>query len=177
MDWSMFSKSILPKWRQALTIWARAEGFAMLGRVKSKTVQRRTEVELDRKHVEERARRFLRGYLESSEMGKAAFYRAVQDISDMCQQANLDSGSIADDASVAEAISQAAMKMVLDRTGRIRQDDSVAGFVTDACATVAIAYHRAAGVYQDDNDLQQLGTAAVHLLTMARSYKNAHEED
>jgi hypothetical protein len=94
----------------------------------------------------------------------------------MCQQANLDSGSIADDASVAEAISQAAMKMVLNRTGRIRQDDSVASFVTDACATVAIAYHRAAGVYQDDNDLQQLGTAAVHLLTMARSYKNAHEE-
>ena len=50
------------------------------------------------------------------------------------------------------------------------KDDPLADFVTDACATVAIAYHRAAGVYTLDKEMQELGTAAVHLLTMATSY-------
>ena len=42
----------------------------------------------------------------------------------------------------------------------------------DATATVAVAYRRAAGVYSTDKDMQELGTAAVHLLTMATSYMN-----
>jgi putative ABC transport system substrate-binding protein len=46
----------------------------------------------------------------------------------------------------------------------------------DACATVGIAYHRAAGVYTLDKEMQELGTAAVHLLTMATSYMRAHKE-
>ena len=37
-------------------------------------------------------------------------------------------------------------------------------------------YHRAAGVYTMDKEMQELGTAAVHLLTMATSYMNAHNE-
>ena len=32
--------------------------------------------------------------------------------------------------------------------------------MTDACATVAVAYNRAAGVYVGDEKLQELGTAA-----------------
>ena len=49
-------------------------------------------------------------------------------------------------------------------------------FVKDAYATVAIAYHRAAGVYIEDKLMQELGTAAVHLLTMATSYMSQRPE-
>jgi hypothetical protein len=68
------------------------------------------------------------------------------------------------------------MKMVLGRAGEIEENDPVGNFVTDACATVAIAYSRAAGAYVDDDKLRELGTAAVHLLTMATSYTSAHED-
>jgi hypothetical protein len=64
----------------------------------------------------------------------------------------------------------------LRREGRSaieKADDQTADFVTDAYATVAIAYHRAAGIYTDDKKMQELGTAAVHLLTMATSYLKA----
>jgi hypothetical protein len=80
-----------------------------------------------------------------------------------------------DDVRIAEAASQAAMQMVLDRIGRLEKEDRVGNFVTDACATVAVAYHRAAGAYLGDEDMEKLGTAAVHLLTMATSYMNAQE--
>jgi hypothetical protein len=42
--------------------------------------------------------------------------------------------------------------------------------------TVGIAYHRAAGLYIMDKEMQDLGTAAVHLLTIATSYMRAHNE-
>ena len=58
----------------------------------------------------------------------------------------------------------------------VKRNDRVGDFVTDACATVAIAYHRAAAVYVADADMQELGTAAVHLLTMATSYTNAQND-
>ena len=144
---------------------------------KSDTRTRRKKVRLDGKHIEERARRFLESYLDADEMRKRHFYRAVQDITDMCQPAELSGRSDVDDGRILETMSQAAMKMVLDRTGRIREDNSVANFVTDACATVAVAYNRAAGVYVGDDEMQKLGTAAVHLLTMATSYTGAHEDD
>ena len=47
---------------------------------------------------------------------------------------------------------------------------SNAAFIIDAYATVAIAYHRAAGIYSEAKPMQELGTAAVHLLTMATSH-------
>ena len=62
------------------------------------------------------------------------------------------------------------MQIVLDREWRLKKDDHMGEFVTDACATVAVAYHRAAGVYVADEKMQKLGTAAVHLLAMATSY-------
>jgi hypothetical protein len=66
------------------------------------------------------------------------------------------------------------MKIVLERGAK--KDDCISDFVTDACATVGIAYHRAAGVYTMDPEMQELGTAAVHLLTIATSYMRAHNE-
>jgi hypothetical protein len=67
------------------------------------------------------------------------------------------------------------MKMVLERI-ETRKGDRTAEFVTDAYATVGIAYHRAAGVYMMDKEMQELGTAAVQLLTIAISYMRAHNE-
>lgn len=144
--------------------------------LKSASRERRKKVRLDRKHLEERTRRFLKGYLKADEMRKLHFYRAVEDISKKCQHTEADlAQSDLDDGRVAETASEAAMQMLLDRTSRIRKEDRVGNFVTDACATVAVAYHRAAGVYVEDQEMEKLGTAAVHLLTMASSYTNAHE--
>ena len=67
------------------------------------------------------------------------------------------------------------MKIVLERDA-LKKDDRTADFLIDAYATVAIAYHRAAGVYSLDKEMQESGTAAVHLLTIATSYMDAHNE-
>lgn len=143
--------------------------------LKPKSRKRRKAVKLDRKHLEQRARRFLTGYLEASESRKPHFYRAVEDVSKKCQPTEFSLvQSDVDDHRIAEAASQAAMKMALDRMAKVHKDDRVGNFVTDACAAVAVAYHRAAGIYVDDEEMQQLGTAAVHLLTMATSYTNVH---
>ena len=72
--------------------------------------------------------------------------------------------------------SRAAMKIVLERTA-LKKDDRLADFLTDAYATVGIAYHRAAGVYTMDKEMQELGTAAVHLLTIATSYTDAQKNE
>jgi hypothetical protein len=137
------------------------------------------KVRLDRKHLEARTRRFLQSYLAADEARKPQFYRAVEEAAKQCQPAELAiPASELEDAKIAEATSGAAMKMVLAREKRAAQktDDRIADFVTDACATVGIAYHRAAGVYTIDKEMQELGTAAVHLLTMATSYVRAHKE-
>ena len=60
-----------------------------------------------------------------------------------------------DNAHIAEATAEAALK---------------------AYATVAVAYRRASGVYAIDEEMQKLGTAAVHLLTMATSHMKAHPD-
>jgi hypothetical protein len=147
----------------------------MFGWLKSKSRKRRKAVKLDREHLEERARRFLTGYLEANESRKPHFYRAVEDVSKNCHPAELNIESEVDDHLIAEKTSQMAMKMFLDRKAQVHEDDRVGNFVTDACATVAVAYHRAAGVYVDDEEMRELGTAAVHLLTMATSYTNARD--
>jgi hypothetical protein len=69
--------------------------------------------------------------------------------------------------------SSAAMRIVLERAGS-KQDDRLP--ILCAHATVAVAYHRSAGVYIADQDMQELGTAAVHLLTIATSYVGAQTE-
>jgi hypothetical protein len=81
---------------------------------------------LDRKHLEDRARRFLKSYLEADEKQKPHFYRAVEDISKKCHPAALGlAQSDVDDGRIAETTAQTAMKMVLDRTSQIREDDRV----------------------------------------------------
>jgi hypothetical protein len=151
----------------------------VFGWFKSEQRDRRRKVRLDRKHLEARARRFLKGYLEADEAQKPQFYRAVEEASKQCQPAKSGvPSSELGDAQIAEATSNAAMKVVVARQQRsvLKKDDRVADFVTDAFATVGIAYHRAAGVFTMDEEMQELGTAAVHLLTIATSYMRAHNE-
>ena len=150
----------------------------MFGWFKPERRERRRKVRQDRKHLEERARRFLKRYLEADDTRKPQFYRAVEEISRTCQPAELSSAaSSLDDSRIAEAASQAAMQMVMDYNRRLdHKGNQIGDFVTDACATVAVAYHRAAAVYVEDEEMQELGTAAVHLLTMATSYMIAQKE-
>jgi hypothetical protein len=146
---------------------------------KSEKLERRRKVKLDRKHLEARSRRFLKSYLNADETRKPQFYRVVEEASKQCQPAKsgLPPPEL-EDAQIAEATSGAAMEMVLAREerGKLKKDDRLSDFVTDAYATVGIAYHRAAGVYTMDEEMQELGTAAVHLLTMATSYMRAHND-
>ena len=106
-------------------------------------------------------------------MRKPQFYRVVEEASKQCRPSGSPFLEL-EDAQIAEATSSAAMKTVLERDAK--EHDRTADFVTDAYATVAIAYHRAAGVYMVDKEMQELGTAAVHLLTMATSYLSARNE-
>ena len=149
----------------------------MFGWFKSEQRERQRKVRQARKHLEVRARRFLKSYLDADETRKAQFYRAVEEISRSCHPAELNlSQPDMDDRQIAETTSKAALQMVLDRVERFSSDNKVDDFVTDACATVAVAYHRAAGAYVADEKMKELGTAAVHLLTMATSYIRAQQE-
>jgi hypothetical protein len=60
---------------------------------------------------------------------------------------------------------------------RIADNDQVAALITDAYATVAVAYRRASAAYAIDEEMQKLGTAAVHLLTIAMSYMAAQTDE
>ena len=151
----------------------------MFGWFKSEKRERRRKIKLDRKHLEARSLRFLKSYLNADETRKPQFYRAVEEASKRCQpvKSGLPPPEL-EDAQIAEATSGAAMKMVLGREerGALKKDERISDFVTDAYATVGIAYHRAAGVYTMDKEMQELGTAAVHLLTMATSYMRAQND-
>jgi hypothetical protein len=142
---------------------------------KTERRERRRTVRLDRKYLEARSRRFLKIYLDADETRKPQFYWVVDEASKRCQppESGLPPSEL-DDAQIAEATSRAAMKIVLERTAS-KKDDRLDDFVTDAYATVGIAYHRAAGVYTMDKRMQELGTAAVHLLTIATSYTQKDE--
>jgi hypothetical protein len=132
----------------------------------------------DRQHLEARTRRFLKGYLRADDAIKPRFYRVVEDAVERCL---IDAGTVQpspelDDSEIAMATSNAATNVVME-TIRSGTDKAPGTFRTDAYATVAIAYRRAAGIYADDQGMQELGTAAVHLLTMATSYVQSQDDD
>jgi hypothetical protein len=138
----------------------------------SRERERRLKVRRDRQHLEPRSRRFLKIYLNADEVRKPDFYRVINDAVATCYPDRPPPGS--QDAEIADGASLAALKIVLARIEQIKHDPT-SDFLTDAYATVGIAYHRAAGVYAMDQDLQKLGTAAVHLLTIATSYMSAEK--
>ena len=137
-----------------------------------KSDPRRTAIREDRRHVVGRTHRFLRSYLSADGARKQRFYEAVEGASAACHPV-ID--PVADDAQIARDTAEAALEVVKRRSQRGNDgEDHLAVFITDAYATVTMAYHRAAGTYTLDKEMQQLGTAAVHLLTIATSYMTAH---
>jgi hypothetical protein len=135
---------------------------------------RRRKIREDRKYLEARARRFLKSYLAAEGATKHRYYEAVEGASAACQPGITD--STLEDARIAEATAEAALKVVKRRSQRAGDSQDMATLITDAYATVAVAYRRAAGVYAIDEEMQKLGTAAVHLLTMATSHMKAHPD-
>lgn len=137
--------------------------------------RRKRIIREDQKYLEARVRRFLRNYLSADEMQKHQYYEAVAGASAGCQPAH--SISDLESEQVAEAVADVANQVVRRRlqTGKGNQD-RLATFITDAYATVAVAHHRAAGVYIHEDQMLQLGTAAVHLLTMATSHMMNHSK-
>jgi hypothetical protein len=152
-------------------------GENVFGWLNSENRETRRKVRFDRKHLEARTRRFLIRYLAADQDLKPKFYRAVEDVSRECRAEIGVPLSQLEDSEIAVATAEAAINAVLAQEKRVKKkDDGVSQFIIDASATVAVAYRRAAGFYTGDKDMQELGTAAVHLLTMATSYVNGHDE-
>jgi hypothetical protein len=138
--------------------------------------RQRTKIREDRKLLEDRARRLLRNYLSADGPQKQRYYEVVAGAAAACQPDVSDPKL--ENTQLAQASADAAIEVVRLR-GRQASDDNdeLAALITDAYATVAVAYRRASAAYRGDEDLQQLGTAAVHLLTIAASYTAARSEE
>jgi hypothetical protein len=138
--------------------------------------ERRRIVREDRKNLEVRVRRFLHDYLSASDIEKDRYYEAVAGASAGC----LPEDSILhfENIRLAEITAEKANTVAKRRLQAERDGyHPLERFITDAYATTAVAYRRAAGIYADNNRMQKLGTAAVHLLTMAVSRKMAQSRD
>ena len=129
----------------------------------------------DRRYLETRARRLLQSYLMSSELQKQQYYQVIAGAAAACQPGVSD--PTLENEKLAELAAEAAMKVVKFRLRKAKDEhDHSAVLITDAYATVAIAYRRAAAAYTADKEMEQLGTAAVHLVTIANSFMNAESE-
>lgn len=133
---------------------------------------RRAVIREDRKHLEARARRLLKGYLSADASRKQRYYEVIAGAAAACEPIISDPTS--DNSQLMHAAAEAAFKVVMQRQQQaIAYSDQVGSMITDAYATVAIAYRRASAAYSDVEDMQKLGTAAVHLLTIATSQINS----
>jgi hypothetical protein len=138
--------------------------------------RQREQIRADRKHLEQRARRLLKKYLSEDGPSKAAICELVAGAAAGCQPDVSDPNL--DGVQLAQASAETAIKVVRVREGRAIDDNGhLAELITDAYATVAMAYRRASTAYTLDKEMQQLGTAAVHLLTIATSYMAAQSAD
>jgi hypothetical protein len=134
------------------------------------------EIREDRRYLEQRTRRLLQNYLSADAPGKQQYYEVIAGASAACQTGVNDPNL--ENAQLARAAAEAALKVVKLRELRVIADsDQLATLITDAYATVAVAYRRASTAYTVDEQMQKLGTAAVHLLTMATSYMAGRENE
>jgi len=115
-------------------------------------------------------------YLSADESLKQQYYQVIAGAAAAC---HLDvSDPNLENEQLSQASAERALNVVLMRKRRaIADDDQLETLFTDAYATVAIAYRRASAAYTADEEMQSLGTAAVHLLTMATSYMAAHSDE
>jgi hypothetical protein len=138
--------------------------------------QRRRIAREDQKYLEASARSFLSSYLRANEAEKELYYEAVSGASAGCRPPN--AVSQLDSRQVAAMTADVASRVARQRQRRADYNtDRVESFITDAYATTAIAYRRAAGTYLGNEKMLRLGTAAVHLLTMATSRRMTPSQD
>ena len=119
-------------------------------------------------HIEARVRRFLEDYLAADAEKKNDYYEVVAGAAAACQS-NVANAAL-ESIELARHTSAVALKVLRSRLKRNLDGDEVQSMITNAYATVAIANHRAAALYARDPEMQRLGTAAVHLVTIATSY-------
>jgi hypothetical protein len=137
---------------------------------------RRKSIRNDRKYIVGRARRLLLGYLGSDDLQKRRYYELVAGAAAACQPEAPNPGLSNTDSS--NEIAQRAFRVVKGRVRQASADrDDLQKSITDAYATVAMAYRRAAAIYVLDEEMQQIGTAAVHMVTIANSYMAAQLPD
>ncbi|KRR06824.1 hypothetical protein CP49_01585 [Bradyrhizobium valentinum] len=118
----------------------------------------------------------MKSYLSADGPRKQQYYEVIAAAAAACQPDVSD--PTLENVQLAEAAAEAALKVVRVREPQaIDDNDQLAALITDAYATVAIAYRRASTAYTVDEEMQQLGTAAVHLLTMAISYTAAQADE
>ena len=139
--------------------------------------KQRAMIREDRKHLEARARRLLKGYLSADELKKRRYYEVVAGAAAGCQSDVTDPKLVG--VQLAQVAAEAAFKVVRKRERQAIDDenDQVGSLITDAYATVAIAHRRASAAYTGDEEMKKLGTAAVHLLTIATSYMSAQADE
>jgi hypothetical protein len=125
----------------------------------------------DRKHLEARARRLLDGYLSAVESQRRRYYEVVAGAAAGCEP-DVTNPKL-EGVHRAQVAAEAAFNVVKARYHAVGDNDQLAALITDAYATVAIANRRASAAYTIDTEMQQLGTAAVHLVTIATSYMAA----
>lgn len=126
----------------------------------------------DRKHLEVRARRLLQGYLSADGPRKQRYYEVIAGASAACKPNASDPTS--ENLQLMQAAAQSAFDVVRQREHQaIADKDQINSLITDAYAAVAIAYRRASAAYSEAEDMQKLGTAAVHLVTIATSHNNS----
>ena len=134
--------------------------------------RRRRAIREDRKYIVAKARRFLMSYLASDDLQKQQYYGLV---AGACQPRIPDPHL--KNTELSKLIAETALRVVKVRHRRAQDKDHLQELITDAYSTVAIAYRRAAAVYVLDKEMQQVGTAAVHLVTIANSYMAAQSPD
>jgi hypothetical protein len=135
----------------------------------------RQTIRQDRRYLEARARRLLQSYLTSSDEQKQRYYQVIAGAAAACQPGVSDPSL--ENEKLANRSAEAATNVVKSRIRQARyENDQLAILITDAYATVAIAYRRAAAAYTADKEMERLGTAAVHLVTIANSFMGAESE-
>ena len=138
--------------------------------------RQRKKIREDRKHLKTRARRLLKNYLSADGPRKQQYYEVIAGAAAACQPGVSDPKL--EDVQLSQTTAETALKVVkLRERQAIDDNDPLAALITDAYATVAVAYRRASTIYLGDEEMQRLGTAAVHLLTIATSYMAAQSEE
>ena len=140
-----------------------------------RSITHRKQIREDRKYLEARVRRFLKSYLAADPSKKLEFYEVVAGAAAACQPSVID--PTVENTELAQAAAEVALRVVRFRDRRRTDCDDLQSMITDAYATVAFAHRRAAAFYSIDAEMQQLGTAAVHLVTMANSYAALNNQE